>query len=507
LSDLPDHSQLHQFPLHVRPLKRLTWDEADAAIPPIWREDFDLAKSAITSPWDFIVETTLDHTPREATHITESDLNRLLEHGIVEDMPDSEVCFGDCRVFSVLEQEKQRRRLIIEPMINDILFFTGNVQLPSLDEILRPGSLNGASCFDFTAYYNQFELPLRARNWYCFAAFGRVFRLRVIATGQRQCPAMAHILTTSIALTAANGTGAEPTTFIDNVRFAGLPTSTELATRNFIAACETIGITVSKEPCNAHQQQYTFLGIEFNHSTKQAALSEKTRRKMADKVSQITAGISASWSMRCFLSTLSLIIWGMRVVDIPLARAYHLIKFARRRAPQHLDSPANVWPSIIPCMLDLLGTCSNHHRDLRIPRRSELVLFSDASLQGWGAVFINGHRVNVHAGRFAHPEHINILEARAICFAIQFVDPQPKPTMIKILIDNTTVLAGIRGGSGWGGVASHNYCLAMLSLHFAELCKERNIIPTVEYVRSAENLADLPSRLMRAFHASFLMSH
>jgi hypothetical protein len=83
----------------------------------------------------------LDHTPREATNITESDLKRLLEHGIVEDMPDSEVCLGDCRVFSVLEQEKKRRRLIIEPMINDILFFTGNVQLPSLDEILLSGSI------------------------------------------------------------------------------------------------------------------------------------------------------------------------------------------------------------------------------------------------------------------------------------------------------------------------------------------------------------------------------
>jgi hypothetical protein len=418
-----------------------------------------------------------------------------MSHGIIEYVPIGEMPMADCKVFSVVERRKNRRRMIVEPMVNQHLFFTGRVNLPSIEEVIRPAATTtGAACFDFTAFYNQFELPVESRNWYCFTSpSGKLFRMRVIATGQRQCPALAHILTTSIAVKAVRGTQALPTTYIDNVRFAGADVEVCCATAAFRNICSECGVTVSKEPENEFGAHHTFLGLEFNHDDHNVCLAEKTKLKVTALFLQ-TDGEIAAWTMREFLSMLGILVHALRCLNQPLAMTYWLIKFVRRRARSLLDAPANVWPGIFPKIRELLGICKDGKRDALVPKNSSTTVFTDASPGGYGIVMFDRMRVSILAGRFLFPEDIHVLEARAVCFALEMLEPFSEKTHIAIFIDNTTALHCLRGGDGWGGAASKNFKLASITLRVADLCRNKNVCPVMSYIASADNPADPPSR-------------
>lgn len=84
----------------------------------------------------------------------------------------------------------------------------------------------------------------------------------------------------------------------------------------------------------------------------------------------------------------------------------------------------------------------------------DVILKSDASLEGWGAVEGN----NKTGGRWTPTEqenHINCLELMAILYALKSFEKQLKKIEhIQILTDNTTAVAYI---NNMGGVKSQQY--------------------------------------------------
>jgi len=110
---------------------------------------------------------------------------------------------------------------------------------------------------------------------------------------------------------------------------------------------------------------------------------------------------------------------------------------------------------------------------------------SDASLEGWGAVFGN----QTAQGRWTKEEknlHINILELMAAKLALQSFLQNQSNLHVKIQLDNTTAVAYIKHQ---GGSKSHILC--KIALQIWNFCERRNISLTAQFLPGqSNNLAD-----------------
>jgi len=118
--------------------------------------------------------------------------------------------------------------------------------------------------FDFSVFYNQFEIGENMCNFYAFKARdGQTYRLKVIATGQRHCPAMAQALASSIAeRVKEQAPGILTFAYIDNFLLAGKARKlVDLATSVFLQICRDCNITVEVElpTCT----RVTYLGVVY----------------------------------------------------------------------------------------------------------------------------------------------------------------------------------------------------------------------------------------------------
>ena len=121
----------------------------------------------------------------------------------------------------------------------------------------------------------------------------------------------------------------------------------------------------------------------------------------------------------------------------------------------------------------------------------DLVIYTDASNQGWGAHrngVMTGGRWNIQESR----QHINILEMKAALLAIQsFLKTQVKmPQHIALQMDNSTAVAYVnkRGGT-------RSSTLAALAIEVWNVCQKRGIWITAQHLPGVQNVdADWASR-------------
>ena len=86
----------------------------------------------------------------------------------------------------------------------------------------------------------------------------------------------------------------------------------------------------------------------------------------------------------------------------------------------------------------------------------DLMLFTDASRQSWGAI-MGDRKITAPWSPKEQKEHINVLELRAIFYALKHLEEVVRGRTVAIFADNTTALSYIRkqGGtnpgncSGW----------------------------------------------------------
>lgn len=192
-----------------------------------------------------------------------------------------------------------------------------------------------------------------------------------------------------------------------------------------------------------------------------------------------------------------------------------MIKFFRRRVSkaqkigddQFLENPAQIWESIKTLWGSTHRRCIENSpaawklfdsRDT-IP---DITLFSDASLDGWGAVLFAGGKILMDCGPWplGTNKHINILESKALENSIIFLkrylfeNLQTRSANVSILVDNTSVLGAVKKEQS---ASFHLNVLAGRILDSLNMCERINRWE-IHYVSSAENCADTPSRIFSA---------
>ena len=90
--------------------------------------------------------------------LTAADMELLLREQYIRPLESDEVVRGRVRVFSVLEKEDSRRRVVTCPdEINRLLVHPGGIELPHIDQLMAGENFHAITA-DFPSFYIQLGL-------------------------------------------------------------------------------------------------------------------------------------------------------------------------------------------------------------------------------------------------------------------------------------------------------------------------------------------------------------
>eukprot|EP00388_Colpodella_angusta_P004047 GDKJ01013736.1.p1 GENE.GDKJ01013736.1~~GDKJ01013736.1.p1 ORF type:complete len:397 (+),score=22.94 GDKJ01013736.1:104-1192(+) len=284
--------------------------------------------------------------------------------------------------------------------------------------------------------------------------------------------------------------------WIDNVLFSGTNTKVAAAVESFASTIKDASATINWNDSTGPSETLTFIGMSFDFSTHHIDLAPKNRKKI-EKLS-----FSESMTVSDIESATSRLMYASSILGVPLSKFYFAIKFIRRKLSEinretitradKVHIPNSSLSQFISWKEALLAATPRAISSS--DSRTDFSLWTDASTIGWGAVLINdfSQQVKVVAGKWSAEEqliHINILEAKALVFALRLFTDIDGAT-IAPLVDNTSVASIVRRGF------SHSADLNVECECIQSICASRRITllePT--YVKSESNIADHWSRI------------
>ena len=176
------------------------------------------------------------------------------------------------------------------------------------------------------------------------------------------------------------------------------------------------------------------------------------------------------------------------------------LKYTRRivnslnRGQRRTTSPISVPPSVRDGLTKWIQTVQTDRSMSRVVGPARFTAFVDASTKGWGGVIIDEHSCEITVMGAMWPPgaalHINVLEAKAFALTVAALPKAAAGGRIRVIVDNTTVQAVARKGVCLANLAINEHVVTSLP-HLRTL----NADFTVEWVRSADNPADAPSRI------------
>ena len=437
----------------------------------------------------------------QRTSLSPDDLATMSDKDIIERAPAGTIPTGF--LFAVPEWFKFRRRPIFHPKeLNDWVhgWFKSMLNLKRTQTKIAESLQGGhAVAFDLKCSFFQVELDASVRNHYTFLdQEGNVWRFKRMVMGAVVSAELMHMILEILAFANMPPrllARLTISTHIDNVRAIGTVHDTQKWAELFQRNCQYVGATLNDEAVNTPHTKGDWCGILYDYEGKNVCLAESTKSKielLADRIRD------PSLTVREFLALEAKLRYASEVLALHPAQFYYVIKFARRLAKRQLDAPANIWPSIIPTLhtwaqLVLL----NVPRPVKAQQNRPMVLFSDASMEGYGGVLITGDGEVLTTGRtFSEHERflqnesirsINNLEDLALVLNLYDFKDLLVDQDVLLVVDNTTTIADTNKQS------SKSFDRNLL-MH-----KANDVLITVRswsvhYINTALNPADAPSR-------------
>ncbi len=131
----------------------------------------------------------------------------------------------------------------------------------------------------------------------------------------------------------------------------------------------------------------------------------------------------------------------------------------------------------------------------------DIVLYSDASLTGWGAA-LNNTSTGGQWSQLESLNHINFLELNAAYFALKSFSVELSNKHVKIMIDNTAAV-GIVNNMG----TCHNPQYNDITLKIWDFCIQHSIWLTAAHLPGSTNVvADMESRKCHSQHTEWMLN-
>ncbi len=243
--------------------------------------------------------------------------------------------------------------------------------------------------------------------------------------------------------------------------------------------------------------KYVFLGTIFDHAAKQVSVGPKAAKKLQHLPTDATVGDVEAMVGRLMHAS--------AILALNPARWYWLLKMVRRKLSQlnrglcDRRSAANLPPIALHDLREWTELAKNNVPRQMFPKKKtsgRMVLFTDSSADGWGAVLIDTRTAaaQVAGGRWMHTARHNIspAEVRAVTLGIQAFATQLQQKLrggkLLVLVDNTSAVASITKGRSTSEAMNAEVRRMTDLLHIVDL------EVSVQWVPTAYNLADGPSR-------------
>ena len=384
------------LPLHVARVSKIDYQ---AVIDMASAQQRDLLRNLIRFVNDPLLYQDIcagASTSRPISRMSTQDLSTMLQSQNFEVIQSSKACrLG--KAFDRPEREKGRRRLLYWPQqLNQEIERTSYASLliPMLADasvharLLKPNEQ--AATFDLAKSFLQCPLHPHVRPYFAFRNGGKYYQLTSMPIVATFAPAVMHAITTVLA-----DTGVPDVQFqvhIDNVRFHGPPQAVSQAILVFRQRVQKANATLKTEPCNQLHEKGTFLGAQTDYSSAAIRVSKQTIETLRREAGTLD---NPQASVEDFQVLFGLTLFAARVLRVPMAQFYPVVKFIRRRlsttppkaAPTTL---AHLWPSIKPEWNHLISQLLDNPWTRHVaPQHHELVLITDASITGWGAILFD----------------------------------------------------------------------------------------------------------------------
>lgn len=387
---------------------------------------------------------------RQKTNARKEDIATLLQANIIERCTKEQIRVTGS-LFSVVEKLKNRRRAIYWPkaLNSAVEHLKPNVDLTDPIEHARVEKNIFAATFDLKASFYQVELPEKTREMFGIICECGCFRFRRLPMGFSISPFLMNEITKQAA-EAAQTDEVKADVYIDNIRLTSNDRQKlEESCKKLRSHCKNNNITLNDEPGNDVHQQGDFLGLSYNYKVGTVKLGRKTFEKL-----QLTK-IPKRAPRREYLEIFGLILFATRALKIHPASFYDQIKFIRKKCcTGELDDEVEIWPSVVKgfeSWIEVLKMNKPTRHEIGEPHSPDAILFTDASVIGWGAVLLCGPNVFSTAGRWSSPidcSQICEFEAKAIAVAVErFCNILQNAKTITIRTDNTATMHTLKKGT------------------------------------------------------------
>ncbi|PWU88485.1 hypothetical protein C4B63_72g112 [Trypanosoma cruzi] len=430
--------------------------------------------------------------------IPTADAHLLRKAGIIEDAS-STITGGWIIPFSVVEEKTTGlRRWIAWPRDkNRDDPYEANVPLLHISHYLPPVMAEAASCLDLKASFFQVSLPRETRHLFrCHVEDGTLVELTRLPMGYKASPEILQIITSAIeGLTTvvrplwAASPMVRIDVWIDNIRITGSKSDVISWEAQVLRNADSCHASMGEER-ESGATQYTFLGVQFDHTHRAVSLSDKFVRSVRAMPALNSLTIAEMEIMA------SRFLYAAAILGTRLCDYYFFIKAVRRRLSALNrgivleTSPANLPPSAVGLGERLRHTIANNRkRNIKPTEKASAAIITDASLHGWGAVFIpDSGDVKIAGEKWERkPFLIMQAEARAVRLALSAFSAI-LPSTMDVWVDNTS----LQGAANKGSSKSHALTWELQRIY--EFLDSRGIQAKFAYVRSAENPADGISR-------------
>jgi len=441
------------------------------ALPAAVQETADRCREALRWTWDPEKYSHVQAAGVYRTRLAAKELQEVAAKGKIERHEGRHK--GSVRVNAIPEAAKERRRLIEEPVeINAATKCDVKVKFAGIHE-RHMAVLEGPICadFDFSAYYDHFELGPQIRSLYVFEDMQEnQWHMNVMTMGQRQSVEVAVATTDQILNFPSEATYREP--YIDNVRFIGELEKVTSQAATFLWRAKAANIAVNdvdmtqcdtlegarREAIKHIHTEGVWLGEIFNYEMKTVAISKKTREKI-----EVCWTRREQWTWRNYAAMMALLFYATQTVGLKLAPYFAALR-AYSAASRMLTAHPELWNQKAWRLQNHAEEAVDQWRQAILsapPRRitpesaPEYVMVTDASSWGWGSM-VQTPDGNVQADSHAWSQtdreagldnrRSTQAEPEAIFRALCKCLPPSKAATIHVLTDNAAAVGAIARG-------------------------------------------------------------
>jgi hypothetical protein len=407
------------------------------------------------------------------------------------------------RLFVVPKKNgKLRPVLDLSPLNTFLRKIAFKMETPALVRLcLRQGDF--ATSIDLADAYFHVGIHPSSRSWLRFAWKDRMYQFRVLPFGLSQSP-WVFTKVVRFLVGCVRSLGVRMIAYLDDwLITAESETLCGQHTQLVLQQAATLGFRVNPEKSDlSPSRRFGFLGMQFDTVAWMVAPS-------ADRIEGLRSLLQSLLSRReCSARVLYALLGRMESMALllPLARLHK--RPLQTQVADRWDQASGAWEDrimLVPWFREAVSQWLDVgwiHSSVPISLGPPLAeIFTDASLEGWGA-----HCQDmITNGVWSRDQdlHINLLEMEAVRLALEAFAPSLPRGHIQIVSDNTSVVASI---NNQGGARSQSLTrLVSVLLRWAQ---GRGFLLSARHLAGRLNvLADLLSRKSGVIQTEWTLSH